>query len=1853
MLYPDGSQDRYTLAIREQGQTPDNGYRMLLYRTEHLDPAGRTNTFVFTTNQPSGTPLVRLSQVKDSDRNFATLSYGSSVPNLVTQVTDPFGRTATLAYDSNGLLTNIVDAVGMSSSFTYDSMGVKTLTTPYGTNTFTLYEESGTDGGNVAGMGRINRAALIAEPEGATQLYIYSSNLNQYDPLLADLVPEMFYGGFATNLRPELPFAGTTFDVGEESSMWDHPNYGGAVTHNSYYWGRKQASALSTTNFLSLSTNDFRISRLKHWLIQPDRINVTSALSHEIAPSPDGTGVGAITWYDYPGKATNYLSEIGTSLQPSIIAQRMPGGPTWWVQLQYNSLGLVTQTISSYTKLDGTTGTRTNSIGYVNNVYPSFISKTDGSRDWGIGYNSRNQIQYVTNALGDVTTAQYDSTSHKLIDITFPNGLDLQLVWAGTLSQVIAAGYSTNIFTWSNGQIQTLTDTLGLTRTFTYDGLDRLIKVDYPDGTYETNQYSRLDLVGTIDRLGATNLFGYNRLGQMTSATDALGAVTHLNRCVCGLLDSIVTPLGQTYSFLYDHAGRLVQKSPPASSPVWLQYDHYGRLTNSYDMVSSFSLAYNNQGRVTNVWNGLGNLWTGVYDVEDRLVRSTNRNGIGSTNTFDALNRVLTTTWPDGGVEKVFYATGSQAATAYTNQIGQIQLMGFDALQRLISQAVPGVFTNTFAYNGASLITNLLDGNGHQTAWVYDTYGRAIQKKDNSGNLVWTNGYNANGWLTKRYTPAKGLATFSYNILGRLTNAAFPTSPTQSYTYDAQSRLTSMTDAVGTSGFSYNAFGALNSEDGPWSNDTLNYTYTLTRLRSGLVLQQPSGVWGQNYQYDAANRLTSTASGAGTFVYDYLTSSGNNPSLVSKVTMPSGGYVQQGFDSVGRMQSTALKNSGGTTLDSRAYVFDQAGQRTKTTYTLGNYWDFTYDNAGELLTAAGKGSGGSSHNHELLSYGYDSGGNLLYRTNNALIQAFSVDGQNQLSSVSSSGTLTVAGNVNSTASSVNINGSAATLWGDKSFSKTGQSFATGVNTYTAVATETGTGTTATTSSSINIPASSPFGYDLNGNLVSDGQRQFDYDDQDQLTRVTVGIASRSEFTYDGLSRKRIAKEYGASLNGTAAMISVSSLAPTTRNNYSGWVGSQITVLTRAVLVSDLGRWVKSGNTQSHTVKLVVASTGADVPGASVTIATAGATAGQFAYGTLPVPVMLNPNTTYYLVSQEVNGGDSWYEYTNSLTVSGGISIPGVVTGTGGTYTTTTAANQGYGPVGLKGVTANAMLSATSLSGTRNNVNGWVGCRITVGSDPLAVTELARWVATSNVLTHVVKLVRAVDGVDVAGAQVTVNNSGVSSGHLLYGTLPSPVVLEANTTYYLVSQETSGGDLWYDSGTTVSALTGVTVPGAILYSGSSWTAAGSSNNAYGPMGFKAVPVTWSVAKETRYVYDGMLVIQERNASNTPQVSYIRGKDLSGGLQGAGGIGGILAQTTSANVSQYYHADGLGNVTALLNVNNQLSATYNYDPYGNLLSSSGPMADLNPYRFSSKEFHGASGTYAYGYRHYDPNLQRWLNRDPMGAAGGINAYGFAGNRPLAAIDPFGLCDVETAAAAAVAGTAALKSLGLTAADIAAAMAARSMAAAGIFNVLNVSVGTAAGAVGGAAVGGAVVGVAAGGFAIGYLVGEYTPVGDWLADALAPLYDNSETSPGGSSRRHRGAVLDEGQWEDGDGRFRGSDGQLLPDQNNLQSLENKEKEQCKVKNKQLRNSDGTFATDPNKSGSPTFSPRKARNAWVSKNGRPWPKDPLTGKNFDVHHIQKRSQGGALYNPDNIIPMHPDMHDRFHANGGPDPNY
>lgn len=171
-------------------------------------------------------------------------------------------------------------------------------------------------------------------------------------------------------------------------------------------------------------------------------------------------------------------------------------------------------------------------------------------------------------------------------------------------------------------------------------------------------------------------------------------------------------------------------------------------------------------------------------------------------------------------------------------------------------------------------------------------------------------------------------------------------------------------------------------------------------------------------------------------------------------------------------------------------------------------------------------------------------------------------------------------------------------------------------------------------------------------------------------------------------------------------------------------------------------------------------------------------------------------------------------------------------------------------------------------------------------------------------------------------------------------------------------------------------------------------------------------SYQPSSTSRFIYDGWNMIRELDGSGQSTASYIYGLDLSQSLQGAGGVGGILARIDHSTDTVYnYFYDANGNVGQLVDADSAaLAASYEYDPYGNVVASSGALADSNPFRFSSKYFDGESGLYYYGYRYYSPDLGRWLNRDPMGEGGGLNTYAFVANNPLLFIDPTGLYGID---------------------------------------------------------------------------------------------------------------------------------------------------------------------------------------------------------------------------------------------------
>jgi len=1273
-----------------------------IFLSQVREAAGHPTQFTYTNSNNS----FRLAQITDPDGNQTTFSYTNTsyYSNLIAQVNGPHGLTSVLTYNTNGQLIKIRDVMNLESQMSYDSGNrLSTLVTPYGTNNFDYYYSTGTTNWQALRVTELGlRQTLYLE--GATNANILPSAASEYASL----------SQFVTNAG-----LSETFEDAKYSER------------NTLLWAPRQYANLpssirtsldnGTFDPINLTTNDFQKGRLRHWLRAPATAmsSPTLSLERNASPKSDGSTEGLLTWYDYAYKSDRYSQ--GSSL-PLSVAARLPGGP-WRIAInERNSLGKPTTQKETYTDASGTTKWRTNTFEYAANkmdlVRLTVISETVSNI-----YNAFHQVVTNYNALNEVTTYAFNA-NQQLTNRSKANGLITDFFldsnnWPTSVVDRADAGvyYRTNSYTYTNGLVQTHTDPRGLTVTITWDALARLVTTAFPDGTTTSRYYTNLDLSSVVDRMGFTNRFERNGFGQVLRAIDARGFTNTYQYCDCGSLDSTTDPLGNTTSFSYDNLGRRTRVTYPGNSGnIYVDYsfDLLGQTTNVTESTGVSTTNYFTvNGLIYTASNSAGRVFLKLFDDHDRVIWQVDRNGSKSYMIYDALGRLLTRTnfyayadWPDFddfsyfSWDNLYYSPG---ITAPTGRDGTLAVEDFgpaghndyayDAFGRKTNDirfdTLGGspLLTNRFTYSGAGDLLTLTDGKGQTTTWKYDEYGHVTNKLDANGAEMFRYRYDADGRLTNRWTPAKTNTFYTWDAAGNLTKITYPVSSNITMKYDADNRLTNMVDAVGTTAYSYTGFGAVLSEDGPWANDTVTYSFDNGRRRSGLNVQAPNAPdWVQSYGYDSANRLSSVSSPVGAFNYVYHAGLDSTPSpspLVAKISLPNGAYITNRFDDWGRLVHTALENSGHSVLNSHDYLYTALNQRYWQGRTDGSAVNYGYDALEQLSSASGFDPGGTNRVNEQFSYNYDLAGNLTSRVQNKFTNFFTVNNLNQLSNSTRSGTLTVAGTTTSAATNVTVNTSNAILYSDYTFARTNMSLVDGSNIFTAIAKD-GLGRVDTNIVTAYLPTNVVFQYDANGNLTNDGLRSFVFNDENELTSVSVAGSFKSEFTYDGKMRRRIRREYA----------------------------------------------------------------------------------------------------------------------------------------------------------------------------------------------------------------------------------------------------------------------------WQDA--------------------------------------------WRMTNEVHYVYDGNVVIQERDALNLPTIGYTRGRDLSGSMQGAGGIGGLLAfsDLKSSSISSpshyFYHADGNGNVTMLINSGQAAVAKYAYDPFGQILACAGTVASRNPCQFSSAEFHEPSGLVLYHYRVYDTVHQRWLSREPLGDAASLSIF-----------------------------------------------------------------------------------------------------------------------------------------------------------------------------------------------------------------------------------------------------------------------
>jgi RHS repeat-associated protein len=193
--------------------------------------------------------------------------------------------------------------------------------------------------------------------------------------------------------------------------------------------------------------------------------------------------------------------------------------------------------------------------------------------------------------------------------------------------------------------------------------------------------------------------------------------------------------------------------------------------------------------------------------------------------------------------------------------------------------------------------------------------------------------------------------------------------------------------------------------------------------------------------------------------------------------------------------------------------------------------------------------------------------------------------------------------------------------------------------------------------------------------------------------------------------------------------------------------------------------------------------------------------------------------------------------------------------------------------------------------------------------------------------------------------------------------------------------------------------------------------------YDPFGRRIAKTVGTSTTPQLYLYDGWNLVAKYTGDLTTDsaaldTAYTWGLDLSGSLQGAGGVGGLLAiheqagnGSSKAGEVIYPAYDGNGNIDRLFDSIGLPIALYAYDGFGNRLSlafsdvDGSGYAEEQEFGFSTKFRDAETGLIYYGYRYYDPVTGRWPSRDPIGERGGLNLYAMLANSPSTRHDVLG--------------------------------------------------------------------------------------------------------------------------------------------------------------------------------------------------------------------------------------------------------
>ncbi|MDP8909202.1 MAG: DUF6531 domain-containing protein [Chloroflexota bacterium] len=577
-------------------------------------------------------------------------------------------------------------------------------------------------------------------------------------------------------------------------------------------------------------------------------------------------------------------------------------------------------------------------LSYDYNVAGRIATITDPlGRRVSYAYDSAGDLVSVTDAAGGVTRYGYDS-KHRIVSMTDPRGNETRNAYDGedrVTSQTDAAGgvtrfeYTTTSTTVTDarehktryeqtnglttkvvrgvsspqestismlrdasGNVTRRTDPDGQITTINYDTSANPTKITDPVGRITTVTYTASNDPATITDPVATTTLDYDTRGNVTSSSRPLiGSASVATTTYAyaadrpGDLTSSTDPNGKIWRYSYDSDGNQISKTDPEGNRTTTAYNQIGWATSTVNPRGNTTGADPAQFTTTFTRNDFGDLTR----VEDPL-------GHATQTTYDANRNATTVTAADGKITRTTY----------------------DALNRPTNVTRPDDSTVRFAYDAAGNRTSVKDGLAHETTFSYDPLDRVTRQVD-ALNRATSYTYDASGRQTATQDGAGRTTTFGYDAASQLTSVSYSDGQTHavSYDYDQLARRTKMTDATGTSTWTYDSLGRLTSStDG--ANRTLGYTY------------------------DLGGRLTKTS----------------YPSALVAQTAPgqtiSDPSVTRGYDDAGRVTSIT------DWLDSTTgFSYDRAGNLTEQRYPNNTTAALTYDRADQLTQRTDTGPTGT------------------------------------------------------------------------------------------------------------------------------------------------------------------------------------------------------------------------------------------------------------------------------------------------------------------------------------------------------------------------------------------------------------------------------------------------------------------------------------------------------------------------------------------------------------------------------------------------------------------------------------------------------------------------------------------------------------------------------------------------------------------------------------------------------------------------------------------------------------------------------------------------------------------------------